>query len=129
MDHWLDMRWDAPSCMRLDVGLAPAGDGRVAGRSSPQAHILTPETATSTHYFWAATRTYDLDPSADEAVRARLSPAFDHEYKPMIEAVQRELGDEDFWAAKPLFLGIDAAGTKVRRRVEAMLKAEAELMP
>jgi hypothetical protein len=30
----------------------------------------------------------------------------------------------DFWAAKPLSLGIDGGGTRARRKVQAMLKAE-----
>ena len=54
-NRWIDMRWSAPSIMRLNVGTAPEGvaveeglHDRVPGLL--QAHILTPETSNSTHY-------------------------------------------------------------------------------
>jgi vanillate O-demethylase monooxygenase subunit len=51
--------------------------------------------------------------------------AFDEEDKPIIKAAYDNLEGEDFWEAKPLSLGIDAGGTRARRKIQAMIKAEA----
>ena len=53
-DHWLDMRWDAPASMQLEIGATPAGQPREQGIIAQQAHILTPASDKTTHYFWAA---------------------------------------------------------------------------
>ena len=53
VDHWLDMRWNAPASMRLVVGVAPAGTPRSQVPVLQAAHIVTPETECSTHYFFS----------------------------------------------------------------------------
>lgn len=124
-DHWLDMRWNAPASMHLEIGACPTGAERAAGLIAQQAHILTPASATKTHYFWASTRYHDLDSvETDSFLRALFAQAFDDEDKPIIKAAFENLEGEDFWAAKPLSLGIDSGGTRARRKLEAMLKAE-----
>lgn len=124
-DHWLDMRWNAPASMQLEIGACPKGAARETGVIAQQAHILTPASPTTTHYFWATTRYHDLDSSeADDFLRALFAQAFDEEDKPIIKAAYDNLEGQDFWAAQPLSLGIDAGGTRVRRKLEAMLKAE-----
>jgi Vanillate O-demethylase oxygenase C-terminal domain len=50
--------------------------------------------------------------------------AFDEEDKPIIKAAYDNLEGQDFWEAKPLSLGIDAGGTRARRKIQAMLKSE-----
>jgi phenylpropionate dioxygenase-like ring-hydroxylating dioxygenase large terminal subunit len=125
-DHWLDMRWNAPASMHLEIGACPAGAPRDGGVIVQQCHILTPASATTTHYFWATTRTHDLDSvETNGFLRALFAQAFDEEDKPVIKAAYENLEGQEFWAAKPLSLGIDAGGTRARRKIEAMLKAEA----
>lgn len=120
-DHWLDMRWNAPASMYLQIGATPPGAPRESGVIVHQAHILTPATDSTTHYFWASTRPFDaIIPEADAMVMSLFSQAFDDEDKPMIEAAYANLGGEDFWANKPLYLGIDAGGTRARRKIEQM---------
>ncbi|WP_404978944.1 hypothetical protein [Caballeronia novacaledonica] len=65
VNHWLNMRWDAPGVLRLDVGVAPVGESRDEGVWAYFNHFLTPETQTSTHYFWSVSRPFKLD---DESV-------------------------------------------------------------
>jgi vanillate O-demethylase monooxygenase subunit len=85
VDHWLDMRWNAPASMRLHVGVTPHDAGRDAGFEVPQAHILTPADTHTTHYFWSSTRGTDLDdPAVDAMLLALFGEAFDLEDKPMI---------------------------------------------
>jgi vanillate O-demethylase monooxygenase subunit len=120
-DHWLDMRWNAPATMYLQVGATPAGEEREAGIIVDQVHILTPETEGSTHYFWASGSPLPLDvPENDEMFRELFRQAFDMEDKPIIEAAYANLDGRGFWEAKPLFLGVDAGGTRTRRLLESI---------
>jgi phenylpropionate dioxygenase-like ring-hydroxylating dioxygenase large terminal subunit len=121
-DPWLEMRWQAPATMLLEIGATPAGGDRKHGVIVYQAHILTPETADRTHYFWATTRSGGpVTDEGDAMLRALMSQAFVEEDKPIIEAAFSNLDGEDFWAARPVFLGIDAAGTRARRLLQTMI--------
>lgn len=125
-DHWLDMRWNAPASMRLNVGVCPHGAPREAGFEVPQAHILTPANEHQTHYFWSTSRPLEGDnPEEDAFLMALFRQAFDEEDKPVIEAAYANVKGQDFWSQKPLSLGIDQGGTRARRKIEAMIKAEA----
>lgn len=125
VDHWLEMRWNAPASMRLMVGVCPHDAARDTGFEVPQAHILTPANEHQTHYFWSSTR-YDALESAevDAALLTLFGEAFDQEDKPMIEAAYANVGSGGFWAEKPLSLGIDQGGTRARRLIEAMIARE-----
>jgi phenylpropionate dioxygenase-like ring-hydroxylating dioxygenase large terminal subunit len=125
-DHWLDMRWHAPASMHLEIGATLKGGPRTEGVIVQQCHIVTPASATTAHYFWASTRTNDLEsPEVDGFLLQLFGQAFDEEDKPIIKAAYDNLEGQDFWDAKPLSLGIDAGGTRARRKIQAMLKAEA----
>ncbi|MEQ1496720.1 MAG: aromatic ring-hydroxylating dioxygenase subunit alpha [Novosphingobium sp.] len=126
-DHWLDMRWNAPASMQLELGAALPGHPREEGYNiGGQAHIVTPETESTCHYFTCNARHNDVDNLELDAMLSGLfAQAFDGEDKPVIEASFANLDGQDFWAAKPLSLGIDQGGTRARRKIEALLKAEA----
>ena len=125
VDHWLDMRWNAPASMRLMIGACPAGTPREAGFELPQAHILTPASEHETHYFWASTRYDNLDSAeADAALLKLLLGAFEDEDKPMIEAAYANVRGKDFWGERPVALGIDQGGTRARRMLETMIRGE-----
>jgi vanillate O-demethylase monooxygenase subunit len=124
-DHWLEMRWNAPASMRLLIGVTPHSAPRGEGFELPQAHILTPASEHETHYFWASTRFHDLaSPQVDEMLSKMFAAAFDEEDKPMIEAAYDNVRGKDFWAEKPLSLGIDQGGTRARRMLETMIRTE-----
>jgi len=124
-DHWLEMRWNAPASMLLEIGATPAGEPRAGGVIIHQAHIITPETADTAHYFWATTRGRG-GPSVegDAMLYDMMSRAFEQEDKPIIEAAFANLDGRDFWSAKPIFLGIDAGGTRARRLLQQMIAHE-----
>jgi vanillate O-demethylase monooxygenase subunit len=125
VDHWLEMRWNAPASMRLLIGACPHGQPREMGFELPQAHILTPASEHESHYFWTSTRYHDLDsPQTDAMLIEMLGQAFNHEDKPMIEAAYANVRGKDFWQERPLSLGVDKGGVRARRMLEAMLKAE-----
>ncbi len=125
-DHWLNMRWNAPASMHLEVGACLAGGDTKQGIVAHQCHILTPASQTTAHYFWATARHHDLDSLETDAFLKQLfGQAFDEEDKPIIKAAYENLEGTDFWSAKPLSLGIDAGGTRARRKLEKMIAKEA----
>lgn len=92
VDHWLNMRWDAPAHMLLDVGVTPVGKNRGEGVWAYGTDILTPINATQTRYFWAMSRSNDVnDPMWDEIWENAINHAFLGQDKPMIEAQQEQL--------------------------------------
>jgi len=124
-DHWLDMRWQAPASMLLEVGATRVGKPREEGVVVHQAHIITPETDGTSHYFWATTRSTDqAHEQADAMVKSLMEQAFIVEDKPIIETSYANLDGMDFWEARPAFLGIDAGGTKARRVLQQMIAEE-----
>ncbi len=119
VDHWLNMRWDAPSTMWLDVGVTPAGRHRREGITVWGAHILTPETEASTHYLWAACRDFALDDSAlDEHLREPIEHAFVDEDRPMIEDIQKNMAGRSFEEMRPLILPFDQGAVRARRLLD-----------
>ncbi len=124
-DHWLDMRWNAPASMLLEIGATPCGAPRAEGVIVQQAHILTPANEGVTHYFWATTRTAQMaTEEGDAMLRSLFKQAFDAEDKPIIEAAYANADGADFWERKPIFLGIDAGGTRVRRMLQTLIAGE-----
>lgn len=110
--------------MYLQIGATPAGGDRADGCIVHQAHIPTPETDGKTHYFWACTRAAEeIDPAMDEVVRQMLLQAFNDEDKPIIEASFTNLDGEGFRDQPPVSLGIDSAGIRARRRIQALVAA------
>ena len=123
IDQWLEMRWDPPCSMLLDVAVTRTGQPREAGYSMPSAHILTPETESSTLYFWAGSL-HAEDQMPMDQFRESFIQAFEREDRPMVEAVAEEMGaDTDLLAMKPLLLRSDA-GAVLARRVLAELIAK-----
>jgi phenylpropionate dioxygenase-like ring-hydroxylating dioxygenase large terminal subunit len=125
IDHWIDMRWDPPGIMRLSVGAAFPNQPRANGVNIFAAHMVTPETSTSTHYFFSASRQFNIDD--DEATRKHgelQHVIFETEDKPMLEAQQRNAPNADLFAANPLSLPGDAGALRVRRLLRTMIESE-----
>lgn len=123
------VRWYAPSVMRLISAVVESGQAVEDGYTNINAHIMTPETETTTHYFFAATRNFA---TADADLNARLASLrekiFVTEDKPMIALVQERMGKTSFWDLKPRLLPIDEASVRVRRRLRNLIEAEAALV-
>lgn len=125
VDFWVQVSWAAPAVMILDSGLSPAGKPPRWEDWTFTLHSMTPETATTTHYFFAYTRRNELDnPAATEATAALLHKAFSGEDKPMLEAQQQMIGEADIMDLKPANLAIDGAGMRARRKLAKMIAAQ-----
>jgi phenylpropionate dioxygenase-like ring-hydroxylating dioxygenase large terminal subunit len=115
VDHWLDMRWDAPASMLLDVGVAPVGANRQGGITQWGANILTPVSETETLYLWASARDFALqDDNVDGMIRAAIDQAFAGEDKPMIEDVQRNMAGRSFREMRPVIMALDQGAIRAR---------------
>ena len=125
IDLEFQTRWNLPSCIRLRIRGNPAGESQNRLFESISAHILTPETQRTSHYFYVNSRDYAVgDPTVDQRVRDWQHQGFDLEDKPMLETQQSCIRDQDIMTLGPVLLGTDAGAIRVRRILAARLKAE-----
>jgi len=126
VDRWSEIRWDAPSNVLLSSGFTPVGRPRGEGLDLYGVHLLTPESATTTHYFYCHCRGFRIDdPEIDAKVRHWQQVAFHEQDKPMLQMQQAVLGDEtDLMAMSPVLLRSDVGAVRIRRRVKARIEAE-----
>jgi Vanillate O-demethylase oxygenase C-terminal domain len=124
------MRWDPPAVHLLDVGITEVGEAPEDGLTLPSVHLLSPETAGTTHYFWAFLRNRDIDNAAiSDRIRAIGVNAFANEDKPIIEAQQANIDGDDLFALQPIVLAPDAAAMRARRMLKRLIDAEAAASP
>jgi vanillate O-demethylase monooxygenase subunit len=124
------MLWQAPSNLRNNAGVCPPGGDRDEGAGILSAHILTPETQTSTYYFIAAARqkTRFVCPAPPDDVRARLAElrhlAFEMQDAPMIKAQQHLMEAYPRHTRRPTFLKIDAAPAQAHATLNKLVGEE-----
>ncbi|MBA2933493.1 aromatic ring-hydroxylating dioxygenase subunit alpha [Sphingomonas sp. CGMCC 1.13654] len=119
------MHWTAPSNLFLDVGITEVGGEPEDGPWLPSAHLLTPETETSTHYFWMVGR--NRQPENDELggiLHNGIKQAFETEDEPMIARVAANMAGRDFWSLRPAILAGDAAAVRARRMLAKLIREE-----
>ncbi|MCX8456580.1 aromatic ring-hydroxylating dioxygenase subunit alpha [Paenarthrobacter ureafaciens] len=130
VDRWQIIRFEAPSTIRIDVGVAKAGTGapdgdRSQGVNGYVMNTISPETAKTCHYFWAFMRNYRLDSQLiTTQLRNGVHGVFGED-EAMLKAQQEAIDanpDYEFYS-----LNIDAGGMWVRRLIERMLQAEGRL--
>jgi phenylpropionate dioxygenase-like ring-hydroxylating dioxygenase large terminal subunit len=122
VDMRFDMRWDPPSCLLLEIGATPPGRDKSEGVTAWVSHLLTPETETTTHYFWTFTRDSKLDDDGlSERLRTGISQAFMAEDAPIIEWQQRYASRADQPSVPRRLLPGDRGGARARLVVERIL--------
>lgn len=125
-----DLTWDAPATMLLTVGAVQGSKRHEDGLLSCNYHIMTPETATTTHYFYATRRNWLVeDENLNNMILEGTVAAFKTEDEPIIEAVQREMGTPDLWSLKPVLLTGDAGAVRVRRKLAGLIAQEQQPAP
>ena len=122
VQRWLNVRWDPAATMKLTVGVLPNGEAEENAHESQGCHLMTPATETTTHYFWAQGRNWGTpDPKMDALRLDSLRKAFDTQDKPMIEAVQRNMGTTDLDALQPVMLATDGGPVRARRVLKQLI--------
>lgn len=127
VDRWQIIRFEAPSTVTIDVGVAVAGTGAAGGNRSQGVNgyvlnTITPETDTTCHYFWAFARNYCLDEQRlTHELREGVARIFrEDEY--ILEAQQMAIDehpDHCFYN-----LNIDAGSMWARRLIDQMIERE-----
>jgi phenylpropionate dioxygenase-like ring-hydroxylating dioxygenase large terminal subunit len=128
VDRWIDVRWNPPANMLLDSGATPTGRPRSEGRGAWLPHIFTPETARTSHYWYAVSLPKAMGPIGAELVQQQiqgLTVPFATEDLPMLEAQQNAMGLAEFWSLKPVLLSGDAAAVRARRVLQQLITKEA----
>jgi phenylpropionate dioxygenase-like ring-hydroxylating dioxygenase large terminal subunit len=127
-DLWRVMRWDAPGNMLLDAGTKDRGASRDEGSGYYGIHLLTPETATTTHYLFSSVRRrLYSDTSQDESIRAEIARlrrmAFEGQDEPMLAAQQETIRDLEAQGRlpRPALLSVDAGPARYRRIMDKLL--------
>jgi phenylpropionate dioxygenase-like ring-hydroxylating dioxygenase large terminal subunit len=129
VDRWQIIDYTPPAFVRLDVGCARTGTGardgdRSQGISMRNLNAITPETATTTHYFWAQAHNFKIDdPSVTELIFRQVHTAFMEDLA-VIEAQQNTINAYGERLPEPIDFNQDAGGIQARRIVEAVLAAE-----
>ena len=108
----------------------PAGSRKEEARANGMTrerrvlNLLTPETETSSHYFWAIARSYDLE-NAELAdyIRQEINKTFDED-KVLLEAQQQRLKGRTL-TSFPVTLRADAGAVQGRRVLDALVGADA----
>jgi len=132
VDRWQIIRFESPSTICIDVGVAKAGTGAPEGDRSQGVNgyvmnTMTPETDRTCLYFWGFMRNYCLD---SQLITTQLREGIDSvfgEDAAVLEAQQVAIDanpDHEFYN-----LNIDAGGMWVRRLIERQLEAEGRLIP
>lgn len=127
IDRWLHVRWNPPATLALWAGGVASGRPVAQGIVSQQAHCFTPESRGRTHYFYSIAFPRAIGPLADELAAQNvvaLRAPFEHEDKPIVEAVGRRMGGADLFALKPVLLPGDAAAVRARRLLAALIEKE-----
>lgn len=127
VDRWMFYNFVAPGVLLMDSGMAPAGQGAQEGRRDNAIEFrgcqaLTPETDTSTHYFFAHAHNFLIDqPEVTSAIHQGVITAFEED-RAMIMAQQKNLSrDADF---KMVPLSVDSALSQFRWVIDQLIARE-----
>lgn len=125
VDFCTQVLWQAPAIMKLNISVTPAGKPYNEGLQTHNAHIVTPASATTSHYFFWLTREFRQD---DEEVNSKrqaiMFNAFNNEDKPMLREQQLAMGTDDLFGLNPVLLASDAGAVRARRKLEQLIQAE-----
>ena len=129
VDKFTEMRWMAPSTMRLISGVCLPGTTQESGSGYHAIHMLTPETDRTTHYFFTAVRFGvfskgdDLNRQIQEKIAATRRFAFEEQDAPVIEAQQRII-DNAQSEVDPVILASDVGVVRYKHLLNRLIQAE-----
>lgn len=130
VDRWMNTTYTPPTFVRIDIGVAEAGSGARDGDRSKAVttwnlNAITPETETSSHYFWAQAQDFaGDDPTISELDFSLVHMAFQED----LEVIKGQQQNIDLAPDAPrISIEADRAGLWASRIVERMISSEAKL--
>lgn len=120
------MTWYPPAMLDFSAGSWEMDKEPESGVQIPQLHIITPETEFTSHYFFINGRNRRKDePEVDQLMLDFFDLAFGQQDEPMIEMVQRNMGQvSDINELNPILLPTDAAPVSARRLLASLIAQE-----
>src|SRR5262249_16811973 len=92
-------------------------------------NLITPETTTTSHYFWGIVRQFRMDDQAlSDYIREGIVRTFDQD-KAVLEAQPRALGPDPGNVSFQVSIRVDAGPIQGRKLVAAMIAREALAVP
>lgn len=125
--QYFDITWSAPANIQLTVAAVQDGENFDGAVDQYDLHTCTPEDEHSTHYFFATRRNHAVEDADFNAAKiAGMHAAFEGEDGPLLQAVQGEMGEADFFSLNPVLMSNDVAPVKVRKLLDRMIRIEHE---
>lgn len=128
VDRWHFYDFLAPGVLIMHSGVQATGTGAPEGRYQDalefrSCQAVTPETTTSSHYFYAVPRNFAIDDQEiTDRIFSDIVAAFDED-RVIIEAQARRIADSEPVAM--VAIGADVGLTQFRRLLASRLQAEA----
>ena len=128
VDIFSVMRWDAPSNLlqkNCNTGVGISEDDGIVAFTS---HLITPETETSSNYFFSYSRNWRReDPAFEAALRGGIEHAIRDDDAAMIQHIQRRMGPTgDLMSLRPVVLSTDSAAIRARRILAKLISEESQ---
>jgi vanillate monooxygenase len=125
IDRWHTNNFTPPGFHVIENGSRPAGaTDREDALERKVLNLITPETKTSSHYFWGIVRQFRLDDrELTEYIRTGITRTFDQD-KAVLEAQQGALGPDPDSVTFPVSIRVDAGPTQGRKLLHAMMARE-----
>jgi phenylpropionate dioxygenase-like ring-hydroxylating dioxygenase large terminal subunit len=124
VNRTMSVTWQPAANLVLEVSVEPVDPVENWRTSSSTLHLFTPETDTSTHYFYVGSLPKaTADSATADAFQAALRRAFTTEDKPMIDAQAQMIGTADIMDLRPALLPIDKAAVLARRALAKLIGA------
>jgi phenylpropionate dioxygenase-like ring-hydroxylating dioxygenase large terminal subunit len=127
VDRWQIIEYTPPAFLRLDVGATPTGTGapegrRVGGISMRNLNAITPETETTTHYFWGQAHDFQPDnKQMTERIFQQIQTAF-YEDVAIFQGQQRRMSQVP--GAPQVDINADSGGIQARRIIDRLYAEE-----
>lgn len=126
-DFDMQVDWGAPSYTSFALNSRPAGADPARGFKVCNMHAVTPETETSSHYFYRSVKDFG-DAKLTETFLSGVRAIFSQD-RPLLEAQQRRVGSQDLFEQRPISFAGDMLQLKARRLVQDLGAAEAAARP
>jgi vanillate O-demethylase monooxygenase subunit len=126
INRWHTNNFTPPGFHVIENGSMPAGTrDKAQALERKVLNLITPETTTSSHYFWGVARQFRMDDIAlDEVIRDGIVRTFDQD-KTVLEAQQRALGPDPDSVTFPVSIRVDAGPIQGRKLLASMVAREA----
>ena len=122
IDRWHTNYFTPPGFHVIENGSMPAGaPNRSEALERKVLNLITPETTTSSHYFWGVVRQFRMDDRAlSDYIREGIARTFDQD-KAVLEAQQRALGPDPDNVSFPVSIRVDAGPIQGRKLLQSLI--------